>query len=788
VVSGTDTDAQAFITAAGITNTTQQSAINTLVTQLKTYGIWTKMKALYPFVGGSATSHKFNLKDPRDLDAAYRLTFSGGWTHTSTGAQPNGTTGYADTKLIPSTTLTQYNSHLSYYSRSQTLSSLNIEFGAYVNDNQCMFLTLQRSGGNGGAVQYSISADSNMALLLGNTTTTGMYLSNRNSSTASSLKYIRNGVLLANATTTAGSLPNIPLFLGASNNTSSAFYFSTKQCAFSSIGDGLTDTEAANFYTAVQIYQTTLGRQVGVPIVADADAQAFLNAAVITDVTQASAVNTLVTDLKSANIWTKMKALYPMVGGTATTHKFNLKDPRDLDAAYRLVFNGGWVHSSTGALPNGTTGYANTFFNPFNNLSIDNTHMSYYSRTNNARDSYDMGVTITNTNPLRSLHTVLKWGIDGNTYWSMGFQNLTSLSSEVDLFLPSSAVNFLFNKTSSTSTSLFANNTKYTASVTNRGLPNGNLYLGARNLNGFADLFANRQSAFASIGDGLTDAEAAAFYTAIQTFQTTLGRQIGAPIVSDTDAQAFLNAAVITDVTQANAVNTLVTDLKSANIWSKMKALYPFVGGTATTHKFNLKDPRDLDVAYRLVFNGGWVHSTSGAQPNGTTGYADTKLIPSSTLNLNSTHLSVYLNTNYSSPGSTDVVDMGVEDASYTNRLFIEPSSSGNVYSTNNSNGNSYINTSDSNSLGLYVNNRISSTAINLFKNNIKLINDTARTSSALSVRPLYIGAHNFVGSASYLSPRRQVFASIGDGLTDGEAAAFYTAVQKYQTTLGRAV
>jgi len=42
VSSGVDTDAQAFITAASITDSTQQSAINTLVTQLKTYGIWTK--------------------------------------------------------------------------------------------------------------------------------------------------------------------------------------------------------------------------------------------------------------------------------------------------------------------------------------------------------------------------------------------------------------------------------------------------------------------------------------------------------------------------------------------------------------------------------------------------------------------------------------------------------------------------------------------------------------------------------------------------------------------------
>ena len=58
----TDTDAQAFITAAAITDPTQQAAINTLVVDLKGYSIWTKMKAVYPFVGGTAATHKFNLK------------------------------------------------------------------------------------------------------------------------------------------------------------------------------------------------------------------------------------------------------------------------------------------------------------------------------------------------------------------------------------------------------------------------------------------------------------------------------------------------------------------------------------------------------------------------------------------------------------------------------------------------------------------------------------------------------------------------------------------------------
>jgi hypothetical protein len=37
---------------------------------------------------------------------------------------------------------------------------------------------------------------------------------------------------------------------------------SNRECAFSSIGDGLTDTQASNFYTAVQAFQTTLSRQV----------------------------------------------------------------------------------------------------------------------------------------------------------------------------------------------------------------------------------------------------------------------------------------------------------------------------------------------------------------------------------------------------------------------------------------------------------------------------------------------------------------------------------------------
>ena len=85
-----DDDAGAFLQAANIQDSTQQAAINQLVLDLKDAGLWTKFYAIYPFIGGTASTHKWNLKDPRDLNAAYRLTFSGGITHSSGGIKGKG--------------------------------------------------------------------------------------------------------------------------------------------------------------------------------------------------------------------------------------------------------------------------------------------------------------------------------------------------------------------------------------------------------------------------------------------------------------------------------------------------------------------------------------------------------------------------------------------------------------------------------------------------------------------------------------------------------------------------
>lgn len=262
-----DPDAQAFITAASITDPTQQTAINNLVTGLKTDGIWTKMKALYPFVGGTASAHKFNLKDPRDLDAAFRLVFSGGWTHSSTGALPNGTNAFADTKLNPSSTLTNGNNHISYYSRTNQAASNTMEIGVLSNNG---FLgpalgarrtsdLFQYFNGNSTTLVTTTSS---------NTDSRGHFIGNILSST--NRKTYKNGTVSGTNTNNisnvvANTLFGTGVYLGACNISDvyqGIFGYSTKQCAFASIGDGLSDTEAANLYTAVQAFQITLGRNV----------------------------------------------------------------------------------------------------------------------------------------------------------------------------------------------------------------------------------------------------------------------------------------------------------------------------------------------------------------------------------------------------------------------------------------------------------------------------------------------------------------------------------------------
>ena len=520
VVNAVDADATAFIAAAGITNLTQAAAISTLVNDLKTYGLWTKMKALYPMVGGNATSHKFNLKDPRDVDAAYRLAFSvTGWTHTSTGAKPNGTSAYANTFLAPNA-MGQNNAHLSSYSRTNNdgvftdIGSVSFSYSSRYNN--LSYAYMNTTSGNPSGYFYDSS---------------GFFIGNRTTSTVQIL--FRNTVKQVNGSNGSITPSSTNIYIGAGNTANGTpSYFSNRETAFASVGDGLSDTEATNFYNSVQKFQTTLGRQIGSPIVSDTDAQTFINAAGLTDLGQANAVNTLVVDLKAAGVWTKMKALYPFVGGTATAHKFNLKDPRDLNEAFRLVFSGGWVHSATGALSNGTTGYADPKM-PANQIFTSTNGLMgvYTSSTSSNAGGYMYGVSNMGNSEWSMYYTS-----GGNLGFGMfGTNTLSSASTLQGL----SAIGMETNGYRS----IYKNDSRLISS--NNGFvamtQNFNMFLAARNAGGgVVDGFASLLYSFSFISSTLTLTEYSAFYTAVQKYQTSLGRQIGTSVLADGQTAGLL--------------------------------------------------------------------------------------------------------------------------------------------------------------------------------------------------------------------------------------------------------
>jgi len=269
--------------------------------------------------------------------------------------------------------------------------------------------------------------------------------------------------------------------------------------------------------------------------------------------------------------------------------------------------------------------------------------------------------------------------------------------------------------------------------------------------------------------------------------------------VYDADAQAFITAAVITVLAQKTAINELTIGLKADSLWTSMKAIYPIVGGTATTHKYNLKDPRDLDVAFRLAFNGGITHSTTGALPNGTNGYANTFFVPSVQIaNADSFHFSVYSRTN--TPPAVPSFDIGTNIITGTDGDTFADAETHSFYymkffGFTTARHGQYASTStfvDADSLGLYVANRNLANNVKSYKNGV-LKNTGAPSPTGLAYSPMYLLGLNeyypdLATSNTYYGKRQLAFATIGTGLTNTDSANLYTRIQAFQTTLSRQV
>ena len=248
-ISGIDADYLAYynrvIAAGGSLTTTEQNATLQLVLDLKANSLWTSMKAIYPMVGASAAACSQNLKS-----SSFTGTFTAtGWTFASTGVTGNGTSAYVNTNYNPSVSGQLNSAHLSIYFRTN-LTGGNAMIGANDGNGRHYFgqgntFSSLNSLGEG---NYNPSSYA------------GFHIIKRETPTET--KQLYNGSVSTTSTILSVARTNLNLYIGARNNSGTPTNFNYNQYAFLSIGDGLTDTEASNFYTAVQAFQTTLSRNV----------------------------------------------------------------------------------------------------------------------------------------------------------------------------------------------------------------------------------------------------------------------------------------------------------------------------------------------------------------------------------------------------------------------------------------------------------------------------------------------------------------------------------------------
>lgn len=255
-----DTDAQAYFTAnTAITSAADKNAINQFYLDLKSFGIYSKLRAMYLWKWGSASADKWNMINPLDTDAAFRCKFTLGFTHSTSGITGNGTSAYIDTFLIPSTTtgITQNSISGGVYCRTNKIGS---------NSKYAMGAT-QVIGAVGVDFNMNLKSPTNTSVFQVNDTTAaslsitdsrGFYQISRTVSTSKN----RGLNTYSNFTSNSSGLNTLKLFFFAQNASTGAQNYDDYNSPFGFIGTGLTLTEMANFRTCLQTLMTYFGIQV----------------------------------------------------------------------------------------------------------------------------------------------------------------------------------------------------------------------------------------------------------------------------------------------------------------------------------------------------------------------------------------------------------------------------------------------------------------------------------------------------------------------------------------------
>ena len=252
----TDTSALGkFVKATGITDTALKADLDSLITRARRHGWWDLCNVIYPFAGGTEVSCKYNLKDPRDLDVAFRIKFIGDtWIFTPAAMSP-GESGYGNTYFNPSAQAMDPGScHLSVYSMDDNPGGDdNADIGAYDHNTAAGFYLSTRTKwpDSSGRPFAQISSYTMQGTQVNGA---GYFLMTKTSSSNASF-YRNSSVIQTDTAATPGTLPNLDLFLCNQNYPYGGepynIGFSQRGLSFATIGSGIDNTTATLMYSDI---------------------------------------------------------------------------------------------------------------------------------------------------------------------------------------------------------------------------------------------------------------------------------------------------------------------------------------------------------------------------------------------------------------------------------------------------------------------------------------------------------------------------------------------------------
>ena len=249
-----DSDAQAYFTSvegAGYTMSAgEKTAVNTFVTGLKSNSLWTKTKAFYPLIGTAFAHAKWNLKNPADTNAAYRLVSTGTFNYSNGVTCTSGGNSDGLSTIDLTDTVATQNDNCTYVGVGTNVAELKSAFGTNDASGDAHYI-LPRTNGD------EFWASNNCAFSqVASTSSIGRFYNSRRGAT--DWEMYKNGSSVLTPNTASGTPGGLPFLICNGGNGALGAY--TGKVLSAGVFSGLTDTEISNLDGLISSLHSGIGR------------------------------------------------------------------------------------------------------------------------------------------------------------------------------------------------------------------------------------------------------------------------------------------------------------------------------------------------------------------------------------------------------------------------------------------------------------------------------------------------------------------------------------------------